>query len=167
MDFLMDGIDKENVKEVKILASLYQAGLTRELYERFKVFRNEMKEQNIDCRLSVITSKQLHYEIHDRIIEGMNVVYNVPSAMQVNLGQWSEIKKTHNRPPFSKWWTHPGNLDIIVDWDKIEQKVSEQRRKILYPANCTECGVSIEVPFIPNGVKPVYCSKHMYLSPHR
>ena len=101
--------------------------------------------------------------MHDRIIEGENVAYNVPSAKQVNLGQWSEIKKTLNRPPFLEWWNDPGNLDIIANWKEIEQKISELRRKKLYPANCTECGVPIEVPFIPDGVKPVYCSKHMHL----
>ena len=103
LEFLMDGFDKESVKEINILTSLYQAGLTLELHNKFKNFSKEMKKLNINCILRIITNKELHFEIHDRIIEGMNVVYNVPSAKQVNLGQYSEIKKTRNRPPFIEW----------------------------------------------------------------
>src|SRR5206468_5746820 len=120
----MDGIDKENVKEVRLLTSLFQDGVTKDLHDKFKSFLNEMKKQNIHCQLRIITDKELHYEIHDRIIEGANIVHNVPSAKQVNLGQYSEIKKTHNRPPFMKWWNHSGNLDLIYDWNKIESENS-------------------------------------------
>src|SRR5919106_6175947 len=45
LDFLMDGVDKENVKVVRILASLFQDGITKELHERFEAFRNEMKKK--------------------------------------------------------------------------------------------------------------------------
>lgn len=156
LEFLMAGIDKQNVKEIKLLASLFQSGMNKELHKSFVNFVGEMKSNGIDCQLRVITNKDLHYEIHDRIIECENSVHNVPSASQVNMGQYSEIKKTPNRPPFLDWWNHGENLDIISDWDKIEQKISTQRTK-KYPVTCSVCGIQTEVPFVPDGIRPVYC----------
>jgi hypothetical protein len=150
LEFLMDGIDKEIVKEVRLLASIYQDGLTRELHDRCKAFFDEMNKRNIDCQLRIITNKQLHYEIHDRIIEGKDVIYSVPSAKQVNSGQYSEIKKTPNRPPFDKWWNNQENLDIVTNWNKIEHIISQQKVKKMSPAICTVCGKPTEVKFMPD-----------------
>ncbi|MGY5148886.1 MAG: DEAD/DEAH box helicase family protein [Candidatus Nitrosopumilus sp. bin_68KS] len=163
LKYLMDGMDSENVTEVKLLASIYQSGMNRDLYSQFKNFQEEMKNKGIDCKLRVIVDKDLHYELHDRIIEGENVVYNVPSAKQVDKGQYSEIKKTPNRPPFDNWWNNSGNLDLISDWDKIEKKISEQKSKKMYPAVCSECEKQIQVPFAPDGIRPTYCSEHYHL----
>jgi len=156
LEFLMDGIDKQNVKQVKLLASIFQSGINNDLHKKFMNFSAEMKASGIDCQLRVITNKDLHYEIHDRIIEGENVVYNVPSASQVNLGQYSEIKKTSNRPPFLDWWNHLENLDMISNWDKIEEKISLQKTR-KYPVTCSVCGLKTEVPFAPDGIRPIYC----------
>ena len=49
LDFLMNGIDKDNVKQVRLLTSIYQDGLTRELYHNFINFSREMEKQNIYC----------------------------------------------------------------------------------------------------------------------
>ena len=164
LGYLMDGMDSENVTDVKLLASLYQSGMDKYLYNKFKTFQEEMKNKGIDCQLRVIVDKDLHYELHDRIIEGKNIVYNIPSAKQVDKGQYSEIKKTPNRPPFDEWWNNDKNLDLIKDWDELDQKISEQKLKKIYPATCSECDKQIQVPFAPDGVRPVYCSEHRYLS---
>ncbi|MFA5055825.1 MAG: zinc-ribbon domain containing protein [Dehalococcoidia bacterium] len=37
--------------------------------------------------------------------------------------------------------------------------VSSISRRSLYPAVCVQCGAHTEVPFSPNGGKPVYCSQ--------
>jgi len=164
LEYLMDGMDSESVKEVKLLSSLYQSGMNKYFHSKFKNFQDEMKKNGIDCQLRVIIDKDLHYEIHDRIIEGKNIVYNIPSAKQVNKGQYSEIKRTQNRPPFGEWWNNDKNLDLIKDWDELEKKISEQKLKKMYPATCSECDKQIQVPFAPDGVRPVYCSEHRYLS---
>lgn len=33
----------------------------------------------------------------------------------------------------------------------------ERSRRQMYPATCASCGVQTQVPFEPNGSKPVYC----------
>jgi len=161
LKFLMDGMDKSSVKVVKILSSLYQSGLDEKLYNEFKQFYDEMQKKKINCQFRIITNKDLHYDIHDRILEGSNTVYNIPSAAQVNLGQYSEIKKTQNRPPFDLWWSHEDNLDLVSDWNKIQQKIIESKTKKKYPAICDSCGKKIEVPFVPDVNRPIYCREHM------
>lgn len=78
------------------------------------------------------------------------MIYNVPSAKQVNSGQYSEIKKTPNRPPFDKWWNNQENLDIVTNWNKIEHIISQQKVKKMSPAICTVCGKPTEVKFMPD-----------------
>lgn len=36
---------------------------------------------------------------------------------------------------------------------------SSQQNRTLYPATCSGCGTSTQVPFKPNGNKPVYCKE--------
>jgi len=36
--------------------------------------------------------------------------YNIPSTDTLARGQYSEIKKTSNKPPFEKWWNE--SIDI-------------------------------------------------------
>ena len=163
LKYLMAGMDSKNVTEVKLLVSLYQSGMNKDLYNQFKSFQEEMKKNGIDCKLRVIVDKDLHYKLHDRIIEGKNVVYNVPSAKQVDKGQYSEIKKTSNKPPFDEWWNNSENLDLISDWDKIDKKVFEQKSKKMYPTVCSKCEKQIQVPFAPDGLRTTYCSEHHYL----
>jgi len=163
LKYLMDGMDSKSVKEVKLLASIYQSGMNKLLYKKFKNFQDEMKKNGIDCELRVIVDKELHYDIHDRIIEGKNILYNIPSAKQVDNGQYSEIKRTQNRPPFDEWWNNEKNLDLIKDWDELDRKISEQKSRKMYPTICTECEKQIEVPFAPDGIRPIYCSEHRYL----
>ena len=156
-------MNSDNVKEIKLLASLYQAGMGKFLYTKFKNFQDEMKAKGIDCQLRVIVDKELHYDIHDRIIEGQNIIYNIPSAQQIITGSYSEIKRTQNKPPFDEWWNNEKNLDLIKNWDELDTKISEQKSRKMYPATCSECGKQIVVPFAPDGVRPTYCSDHRHL----
>jgi type I restriction enzyme, R subunit len=163
LEFLINGMNSDNVKEIKLLASLYQAGMGKFLYTKFKNFQDEMKAKGIDCQLRVIVDKELHYDIHDRIIEGQNIIYNIPSAQQIITGSYSEIKRTQNKPPFDEWWNNEKNLDLIKNWDELDTKISEQKSRKMYPATCSECGKQIVVPFAPDGVRPTYCSDHRHL----
>ena len=70
-----------------------------------------------------------------------------------------EFKKTKNIPPFEKSWNASSSLDIIKDWDKIKE-IRDARRP-MYPAKCSTCDKDFEVPFKPDGVRPVYCKEHM------
>jgi len=163
LKYLMDGMDLESVKEVKLLASLYQSGMNKFLHKKFQNFQDDLKKKGINCQLRVIVDKDLHYEIHDRIIEGQNVIYNIPSAKQVDNGAYSEIKRTQNKPPFDEWWNNNKNLDLIKNWNELDKKISEQKSKKMYPTICTECDKHIEVPFAPDGIRPTYCHEHKHL----
>lgn len=42
--------------------------------------------------------------------------------------------------------------------NNMQQQNEEGAEKTRHPAVCAECGKDCEVPFIPRGDKPVYCS---------
>ncbi|MFA6429171.1 MAG: CxxC-x17-CxxC domain-containing protein [Patescibacteria group bacterium] len=56
-------------------------------------------------------------------------------------GGWKGAKKFGGKP---SPWKREGGRDSGA-------------RAALYPATCHACGVACEVPFRPNGKKPVYC----------
>ena len=118
----MHGLDTENVKSVKILTSVYQNGINDRLYNEFSKLQNELKTKGITCEMQVIMTKDLHRQMHDRFMIAENVTYNVPSPTTVNLGQYSEIKKTVYQVPFDEWWNSSESIDIIENWDKIKAK---------------------------------------------
>ncbi len=72
--------------------------------------------------MQVIMTKDLHRQMHDRFIVAQNVTYNVPSPTTVNLGQYSEIKKSTADVPFDEWWNSTESIDILQNWDKIKDK---------------------------------------------
>ncbi|SMB83299.1 CxxC-x17-CxxC domain-containing protein [Desulfonispora thiosulfatigenes DSM 11270] len=38
-----------------------------------------------------------------------------------------------------------------------KQRVNNRREKEMFNTTCSSCGVETQVPFKPNGLKPVYC----------
>gem|GEM_PF-6611332 len=54
-----------------------------------------------------------------------NACFNIPSVDTFHRGQWSEVKRTENRPPFEDWWN--GGLDVLLHWNQIvAQKTSKE-----------------------------------------
>lgn len=122
LEFLMHGLNTDSVKHIKILTSVYQNGINEKLYNEFTKFQNELKTKGITCEMQVIMTKDLNRQMHDRYIIAQNVTYNVPSPTTVNLGQYSEIKKSTAAVPFDEWWNSTESIDIIQGWDKIKSK---------------------------------------------
>lgn len=84
----------------------------------FKDFRSEMKNDQIFCEMRVIVDSKLKSSIHDRWLISKNNSFNIPSPDVVARGQYSEVKITHNIPPFDEWWNK--SLDMIDDWNKLQ-----------------------------------------------
>jgi len=110
-------LDQEKVKEVKILMSPEKAN--RDFRSWFKDFKTQMNNKGVFCELRVIINPKLKSQIHDGWVISKYQGFNIPSPDTIARGQYSEIKKTKNRPPFEKWWEE--SLDIITDWEKIER----------------------------------------------
>lgn len=129
LEFLMHGLNIQNVKEVKILTSVYQDGMNQKLYNEFSKFQTEMAQKGITCKIQVMMTKDLHRQMHDRFIIAQNVTYNVPSPTTVNLGQYSEIKKSTAQVPFDDWWNSSESIDMIQNWNKIKEKREQLSRR--------------------------------------
>ena len=114
-ELLVQSLDKNKVKEIKILTSVDKVD------ERLKVlkdFKDEMKYSQVVCEMRVIVDSKLLSDIHDRWIISKNVSYNIPCTDVVARGQYSEVNKTENSTPFDDWWNN--SIDILGSWPKIQ-----------------------------------------------
>lgn len=117
LELLHRSLDKSEIKTVKILISIVKTD--SRFRDEFKDFREEMKNNRIECELRVIADHKLSSSIHDRWIISNNRCFNIPSSDVIARGQYSEIKNTENRPPFEEWWHN--SYDIISQWNEIER----------------------------------------------
>jgi hypothetical protein len=101
LDWLSESLNIEKVKEIKILMSLEK--VDKIILSLYKDFKKELKNSGVNCELRVIDSK-LNTNIHDRWIISENLCYNIPSTDTIARGQYSEVKRTVNFPPFKEWW---------------------------------------------------------------
>ena len=118
LELLAKSFDKNKVREIRILISKEKA--EENLRSLFKKFKEETKNHLAVCEMRVITDSELKGKIHDRWILSENSCFNTPSYDTIARGQWSEIKKTENRPPFTEWWHRC--LDIINQWNDINKR---------------------------------------------
>ena len=161
IEFLLQRKSK-SVKEIKILTSLLnnESAIDENLHKFLVLVQKELEQKGITLEMRVITAKaDLKEAPHDRFLIGSNIVNMVPSYTTMVAGRYSEFKKTENIPPFEKSWNASSSLDIIKDWDEIKE-IRDVRRP-MYPAKCSTCDKDFEVPFKPDGVRPVYCQEHM------
>jgi len=114
-ELLSESLNFKNIKKIYILMSVDKTN--EKLKNIYKDFKKEMKSKNIICELRVITDKKVISSIHDRWIISKNCCFNVPSTDTILRGQYSEIKKTSNKPPFMEWWKK--SKDIITDWNEM------------------------------------------------
>ncbi|MFA5032111.1 MAG: ORF6N domain-containing protein [bacterium] len=102
LDWLSDSLNTGKVKNIKILMS------PEKVNDKFKSLYKDLKEELINngvkCELRVIVDNKLKADIHDRWIISENLCYNMPSTDTVVRGQYSEVKRTVNFPPFDEWW---------------------------------------------------------------
>jgi hypothetical protein len=102
LDWLSESLNTSKVKNIKILMS------SEKVNEKFKSLYKDLKEELINncvkCELRVIIDNKLKADIHDRWIISENLCYNMPSTDTVARGQYSEVKRTANFPPFDEWW---------------------------------------------------------------
>lgn len=122
---LADEADGTRVKEIKILTGITSRGVNKKLRRDFIRFRQEMETRKIKSQLRVICDKQLLSDIHDRWIVSKNICFNIPPVDTIFKGQYSEMKKTSNRPLFGEWWGK--GLDIVEDWIDISKNIEDTR----------------------------------------
>lgn len=108
LDWLSESLNTSKVKNIKILMSSEK--LNDKFISLYKDLREELKNNGVQCELRVIDNK-LGADIHDRWIISENLCYNMPSTDTVARGQYSEVKRTKNFPPFNEWWDKSKNLE--------------------------------------------------------
>ncbi len=81
-----------------------------------------MRLKGIESEMRVVADSKTYGEYHDRWVLSKNVNYNLMSGDTAKRGQYVEIKKTENVPPFEKWWKN--SLDIIDDFHDINRRKS-------------------------------------------
>lgn len=102
LDWLSESVVAGKVKEIRILMSLEKAD--KKFLSLYKDLKEELKNAGIKCELRVISDNKLNADIHDRWIISENLCYNMPSTDTIARGQYSEVKRTANFPPFDEWW---------------------------------------------------------------
>lgn len=102
LDLLAESINVASVKDIRILMLRDKAD--KNFVVMFKHLKQELKNNGIICEFRLITDNKLNTIVHDRWIVSENQCYNLPSTDTVARGQYSEVKKTSNIPPFIEWW---------------------------------------------------------------
>lgn len=120
---LHDEADGTKINEIKILSGITSGRVNERLRDDFIRFRDEMKTRQIDAELRIVCNKDILNDIHDRWIISKNSVFNIPPIDTIFQGQYSEMKKTDNRPPFAEWWSY--GIDIVDNWQEIMKHVEK------------------------------------------
>ena len=149
IEYLLAGITTEKIKEIKLLFSMFSKSIDDDFKKFFETSRNQLSQKGINCTFHVITSHNLHAEMHDRFVLGSNIAWNAPSVGQIKNNQLSEITESPNHDKlvhdFEKYWNDSSCLDLINDWEKIDEKLEEGRLKRKYRRHCLSCGKSVMV----------------------
>jgi len=102
LDWLSESLNTGKVKNIRILMS--SGKVDKKFISLYKDLKEELKNDDIKCELRVISDNKLNADIHDRWIISENLCYNMPSTDTIARGQYSEVKRTANFPPFDEWW---------------------------------------------------------------
>jgi type I restriction enzyme, R subunit len=155
LDFLIDSFDKKSVKNIKILTGLSdnEYSINERLVSKFKAYQEELKKDGINLEMKIVSTKEGHNKVaHDRYLLGDNIKFNVVSFTLLQKGRFSEIKKTENEIPFDEYWNDSDSYDLKENWDKLH-KLST------FDSTCSDCSIDIQLPFKPDGKRPVYCKE--------
>lgn len=102
LDWLSESLNTGKVKDLRILMSSEK--VDKKFLSLYKDLKEEFKRDGVKCELRVISDSKLNANIHDRWIISENLCYNMPSTDTIARGQYSEVKRTVNYPPFDEWW---------------------------------------------------------------
>lgn len=102
LDWLSESLNTGKVKDIRILMSLEK--VDKKFISLYKDLKKELKNNGVKCELRVISDNKLNASIHDRWIISEDLCYNMPSTDTIARGQYSEVKRTVNFPPFKEWW---------------------------------------------------------------
>jgi hypothetical protein len=95
---LAEEADVTRIKRIRILSGKANADARAVAdYQRFKI---EMKNRGIQAEWRINEPPPSH----DRYIITRGSAWNVPPVNTLYKGDYSEIIKTSNRPPFEAWW---------------------------------------------------------------
>ena len=144
IEYLLAGITSEKIKEVKLLSTIFTKQIDDDLKKSFQTAKNQLSQNEINCTFHVITSHNLHAEMHDRFVLGSNIAWNVPSVGQIKNSQQSEITESPNHDKlvqnFENYWNDVSCLDLINDWGKINEKLDENGLQRKVRRHCMVCG---------------------------
>ena len=164
LEFLLSGYNPKKVNEIKLLGSVFSKQIDLDLKKDVEKLQNEMKNENTTCELRIITSKDFSDDFHNRYIIGSNIAWDAPSIGQItqnqsaNLLQLTQYKEYQEK--FRTWWEHESCLDLVQEWDKIDQILNEQGLAKSYIRNCSICGQETRVPpHIIQQKKSVSCTR--------
>lgn len=115
---LSEEADGTRIKEIKILAGITDK-INNKLKKEFSKFQIEMKSRGIETGFRVIRDKILLHKIHGRWIISKSHCFNIPPIDSIYKGQYDEITKTNNRPPFEEFWNK--GLDLLRNWDEVNR----------------------------------------------
>ena len=155
LDFMIDSFDRKTVKEIKLLTGIHgnEYAINEKLLAKFQAYKEELQKDGITLEFKVVATKKGHDKVaHDRYLLGENVKYNVVSFTLLQKGRFSEIKKTENEIPFDDYWNDSDSYDLVNDWDKIKGLTT-------FDSTCSDCSIAIQLPFKPDGKRPVYCKE--------
>ena len=155
LDFMIDSFDRESVKDIKKLTGIHgnEYAIGEKLLAKFQAYKDELQKDGINLEFKVVATKQGHEKVaHDRYLLGENVKFNVVSFTILQNGRFSEIKKTENEIPFDDYWNDADSFDLVSDWNEIKGLTT-------FDDTCSDCGIAIQLPFKPDGKRPVYCKE--------
>ncbi|HAM38323.1 MAG: hypothetical protein A2474_08305 [Elusimicrobia bacterium RIFOXYC2_FULL_34_12] len=109
LDLLSESLDVTKVKNIKILMASEK--IDEKFISFYKDLKEEIKNDGVKIELRVIIDNKLKTIIHDRWIISKNLYYNIPSTDTIARGQYSEVKRTANCPPFDEWWNKSKNIE--------------------------------------------------------
>jgi len=113
LDLLAESLDNKKVKDIRIL--MLPEKVNEKFLSLYSDFKKEFKNYGIRCKLRVITDKKLKSDIHDRWIISKDFCCNMPSTDTVARGQFSEVKRTKNLPPFEEWWKKSKDVEKVFE----------------------------------------------------
>ncbi|MCG2704443.1 MAG: ORF6N domain-containing protein, partial [Candidatus Omnitrophica bacterium] len=112
LDWLSELLSTDKVKEIRILMLPEKAD--NKFTSLYNDLNKEFKTNGVKFEIRGITDKKLSSDIHDRWIISENLCYNMPSTDTIARGQYSEVKRTTNFPPFDKWWRKSQDISKVL-----------------------------------------------------
>jgi len=156
--------DKTNVTDIRILTSTRAKGFNdnqfRDFFTNIKKELAETYDPVIDIQMKVITNNLIkkHGKTHDRYFLSSRLDNSFTYASEAyvfdqtnTISRLKDVKRGETvAQNFEKLWNDSGALDFLKDWEKLSERE-------MFKATCSDCSNECEVPFEPDGERPVYC----------